>query len=58
MLRPDVDLFNSGQLTIDSGQYECFAVNGKVRRFEIVNFCLGWLMATHPTTINCQLSIV
>ncbi|MGL5058630.1 MAG: hypothetical protein ACRC62_01515 [Microcoleus sp.] len=33
------------------------AVNCLVRRHEIVDRCLGWLVAMHHTTINCQLSI-
>ncbi|NJK70356.1 MAG: hypothetical protein HC789_13775 [Microcoleus sp. CSU_2_2] len=27
-----------------------------MRRSSMVDFCLGWLVATHPTTVNCQLS--
>ncbi|NJK76073.1 MAG: hypothetical protein HC942_21340, partial [Microcoleus sp. SU_5_6] len=33
-------------------------VNCKVRRPEMVDLCLRWLVATHPTTIDYQLSTI
>ncbi|NJM59237.1 MAG: hypothetical protein HC849_01950 [Oscillatoriales cyanobacterium RU_3_3] len=38
--------------------YPRSTVNCKVRRYYTIDFCLGLSVATHPTTVNYQLSTV
>jgi hypothetical protein len=45
-----------GHGELEIGNWLMSQVNCKVRRSSMVDFCLGWLVATHPTTVHCQQS--